>query len=96
MVLLGSLAVLQFNQKQGGGEQNSAAVTQTASKNENSTTQAVDKVKDAVVSIITYSRKLIKVVLVEPIILIQIQTLNKLTVKVPVLSIKKMGMMLIL
>ena len=53
--LLGSLAVLQFNQKQGGGEQNSAAVTQTASKNENSTTQAVDKVKDAVVSIITYS-----------------------------------------
>ena len=53
--LLGSLAVLQFNQKQGGGEQNSAAVTQTASKNENSTTQAVDKVKDAVVSVITYS-----------------------------------------
>ena len=53
--LLGSLALLQFNQKQGSGEQNSAAVTQTASKNENSTTQAVDKVKDAVVSIITYS-----------------------------------------
>ena len=53
--LLGSLAVLQFNQKQGSGEQNSAAVTQTASKNENSTTQAVDKVKDAVVSVITYS-----------------------------------------
>ena len=53
--LLGSLAVLQFNQKQGNGEQNSAAVTQTASKNENSITQAVDKVKDAVVSIITYS-----------------------------------------
>ena len=53
--LLGSLAVLQFNQKQGSGEQSSAAVTQTASKNENSTTQAVDKVKDAVVSIITYS-----------------------------------------
>lgn len=53
--LLGSLAVLQFNQKQGSGEQNSAAITQTASKNENSTTQAVDKVKDAVVSIITYS-----------------------------------------
>ena len=54
--LLGSLAVLQFNQKQGSGEQNSAAVTQTASKNENSITQAVDKVKDAVVSIITYSK----------------------------------------
>ena len=53
--LLGSLAVLQFNQKQGSGEQNSAAVTQTAVNNENSTTQAVDKVKDAVVSIITYS-----------------------------------------
>ena len=53
--LLGSLTVLQFNQKQGNGEQNSAAVTQTTSKNENSTTQAVDKVKDAVVSIITYS-----------------------------------------
>ena len=34
------------------------AVTQTASKNENSTTQAVDKVKDAVVSIITYSETL--------------------------------------
>ena len=53
--LLGSLTVLQFNQKQGNGEQNSTAVTQTASKNENSITQAVDKVKDAVVSIITYS-----------------------------------------
>ena len=53
--VLGSLAVLQFNQKQGNGEQNSAAVTQTAVNNENSTTQAVDKVKDAVVSIITYS-----------------------------------------
>ena len=53
--LLGSLAVLQFNQKQGNREQNSAAVTQTAVNNENSTTQAVDKVKDAVVSIITYS-----------------------------------------
>ena len=53
--LLGSLAVLQFNHKQANGEQNSATVTQTASNNENSTTQAVDKVKDAVVSIITYS-----------------------------------------
>ena len=53
--LLGSLAVLQFNHKQANGEQNNAAVTQTASKNENSITQAVDKVKDAVVSIITYS-----------------------------------------
>ena len=53
--LLGSLAVLQFNQKQENGEQNSAAITQTAVNNKNSTTQAVDKVKDAVVSIITYS-----------------------------------------
>ena len=53
--LLGSLTVLQFNQKQGNGEQNSAAVTQTASNNENSTTKAVDKVKNAVVSVITYS-----------------------------------------
>lgn len=53
--LLGSLAVLQFNQKHGNGEQNSATVTQTAVNNKNSTTQAVDKVKDAVVSIITYS-----------------------------------------
>ena len=53
--LLGSLAVLQFNHKQANGEQNNAAVTQTASNNENSITQAVDKVKDAVVSIITYS-----------------------------------------
>ena len=53
--LLGSLAVLQFNQKHGNGEQNSAVVTQTAVNNKNSTTQAVDKVKDAVVSIITYS-----------------------------------------
>ncbi|MFP6326989.1 hypothetical protein ACLGLW_19880, partial [Bacillus amyloliquefaciens] len=53
--LLGSLAVLQFNHKQANAEQNNAAVTQTASNNENSITQAVDKVKDAVVSIITYS-----------------------------------------
>ena len=52
--LLGSLTVLQFNHKQANGEQNNAAVTQTASNNENSITQAVDKVKDAVVSIITY------------------------------------------
>ena len=34
---------------------NSGTVTQTSYKNENSTTQAVNKVKDAVVSIITYS-----------------------------------------
>ena len=40
--LLGSLAVLHFNQKQGSGEQNSAAVTQTASKNENSNPKLTD------------------------------------------------------
>ena len=34
---------------------NNSTITQTAYKNENSTTQAVNKVKDAVVSVITYS-----------------------------------------
>ena len=53
--ILGSLVILQFNQKQEITKQNSTGITQTAVKNENSTTQAVDKVKDAVVSIITYS-----------------------------------------
>lgn len=53
--LLGSLIVLQFNQKHVNGTQNTITTTQTYSKNENATTQAVDKVKDAVVSIITYS-----------------------------------------
>ena len=52
---LGSLVILQFNQKQEITKQNSTGITQTAVKNENSTTQAVDKVKDAVVSVITYS-----------------------------------------
>ena len=53
--ILGSLVILQFNQKQEITKQNSTGITQTAVKNENSTTQAVDKDKDAVVSIITYS-----------------------------------------
>ena len=53
--VLGSLTILQLNQKQESNTQNSTTITQTAVKNENSTTKAVDKVKDAVVSIITYS-----------------------------------------
>ena len=54
---LGSFATLQLYQKQGNQatNNNSGTVTQTSYKNENSTTQAVNKVKDAVVSIITYS-----------------------------------------
>lgn len=53
--VLGSLTILQLNQKQETNTQNNTTITQTAVKNENSTTKAVDKVKDAVVSIITYS-----------------------------------------
>ena len=54
---LGSFVTLQLYQKQGSQatNNNSGTVTQTSYKNENSTTQAVNKVKDAVVSIITYS-----------------------------------------
>ena len=54
---LGSFVTLQLYQKQGNQatNNNSGIVTQTSYKNENSTTQAVNKVKDAVVSIITYS-----------------------------------------
>ena len=54
---LGSFVTLQLYQKQGNQatNNNSGTVTQTSYKNENSTTQAVNKVKDAVVSIITYS-----------------------------------------
>ncbi|CAM1660055.1 Serine protease Do-like HtrA [Streptococcus oralis] len=54
---LGSFVTLQLYQKQGNQStnNNSGTVTQTSYKNENSTTQAVNKVKDAVVSIITYS-----------------------------------------
>ena len=51
---LGSFVTLQLYQKQGNQatNNNSGTVTQTSYKNENSTTQAV---KDAVVSVITYS-----------------------------------------
>ena len=54
---LGSFVTLQLYQKQGNQatNNNSGTVTQTSYKNENSTTKAVNKVKDAVVSIITYS-----------------------------------------
>ena len=54
---LGSLVTLQLYQKQGNQatNNNSGTVTQTSYKNENSTTQAVNKIKDAVVSVITYS-----------------------------------------
>ena len=54
---LGSFVTLQLYQKQGNQatNNNSGTITQTSYKNENSTTQAVNKVKDAVVSIITYS-----------------------------------------
>ena len=54
---LGSFVTLQLYQKQGNQatNNNSGTVTQTSYKNENSTTQAVNKVKDAVVSVITYS-----------------------------------------
>lgn len=54
---LGSFVTLQLYKKQGNQatNNNSGTVTQTSYKNENSTTQAVNKVKDAVVSIITYS-----------------------------------------
>lgn len=54
---LGSFVTLQLYQKQGNQATNNnfGTVTQTSYKNENSTTQAVNKIKDAVVSVITYS-----------------------------------------
>ena len=54
---LGSFVTLQLYQKQGNQatNNNSNTVTQTSYKNETSTTQAVNKVKDADVSVITYS-----------------------------------------
>ena len=54
---LGSFVTLQLYQKQGSTVTNNTTntVTQTSYKNENATTQAVNKVKDAVVSVITYS-----------------------------------------
>lgn len=53
--VLGSFTTLQLSQKQNTNPKNTTTVSKTAVKNENSTTQAVDKVKDAVVSVITYS-----------------------------------------
>lgn len=53
--VLGSFTTLQLSQKQNTGPTNTTTVSKTAVKNENSTTQAVDKVKNAVVSVITYS-----------------------------------------
>lgn len=54
---LGSFVTLQLYQKQVSQATNNTTntVTQTSYKNENATTQAVNKVKDAVVSVITYS-----------------------------------------
>ena len=54
---LGSFVILQLYQKQVSQATNNTTntVTQTSYKNENATTQAVNKVKDAVVSVITYS-----------------------------------------
>ena len=53
--ILGTCTTLQLSQKQNSGTTTTTTVSKTAVKNENSTTQAVDKVKDAVVSVITYS-----------------------------------------
>lgn len=53
--VLGTFTTLQLSQKQNTSPTNTTTVSKTAVKNENSTTQAVDKVKDAVVSVITYS-----------------------------------------
>ena len=53
---LGSFSITQLTQKSSvNNSNNNSTITQTAYKNENSTTQAVNKVKDAVVSVITYS-----------------------------------------
>ena len=53
--ILGTFTTLQLSQKQNSGTTTTTTVSKTAVKNENSTTQAVDKVKNAVVSVITYS-----------------------------------------
>lgn len=53
--VLGTFTTLQLSQKQNSCTTTTTTVSKTAVKNENSTTQAVDKVKDAVVSVITYS-----------------------------------------
>ena len=53
--ILGTFTTLQLSQKQNSGTTTTTTVSKATVKNENSTTQAVDKVKDAVVSVITYS-----------------------------------------
>ena len=53
--ILGTFTTLQLSQKHNSGTTTTTTVSKAAVKNENSTTQAVDKVKDAVVSVITYS-----------------------------------------
>ena len=53
--ILRTFTTLQLSQKQNSGTTTTTTVSKAAVKNENSTTQAVDKVKDAVVSVITYS-----------------------------------------
>lgn len=53
--ILGTFTTLQLSQKQNSGTTTTTTVSKAAVKNENSTTQAVDKVKDSVVSVITYS-----------------------------------------
>ena len=53
--ILGTFTTLQLSQKQNSSTTTTTTVSKAAVKNENSTTQAVDKVKDAVVSVITYS-----------------------------------------
>ena len=53
--VLGTFTTLQLSQKQNSGTTTTTTVSKAAVKNENSTTQAVDKVKDSVVSVITYS-----------------------------------------
>ena len=51
--LLGSLTILHLEKNRIVVHKITTTITQTTVKNENSTTQAVDKVKDSVVSIIT-------------------------------------------
>lgn len=51
--VLGSFLTLHVSQKEANTD--NTTINQTSIKNENSTTQAVNKVKDAVVSVITYS-----------------------------------------
>ena len=93
--ILGTFTTLQLSQKQNSGTTTTTTVSKTAVKNENSTTQAVDKVKDAVVSVITYSSNSQNSLLGSD-ELIQIPILNKYTAKVLVSFIKRKGILLTL